>query len=239
MVKADGGSLRNSIVVEAAQNFNTSRATVKRVWKRYKDHCLSPSLENTVVVGRKKGSGRKKKWNIDEIHAAMKEVPFSSRRTLAALSNAINVPRSTLHDYMRQGRIKRGTTAVKPMLTAANMQARIDYFASFVDPSCRLFSHLLDIVHVDEKWFYMTELTTTYYHAPDEELPYRRVKHKSHIDKVMFAAAVARPRYDARNHCWWNGLIDITPLIKRIPAQRNSKNRPAGTLETHTIKINS
>jgi hypothetical protein len=30
MVKADGGRLRN--------NFNTSRATVKRVWKRYKDH---------------------------------------------------------------------------------------------------------------------------------------------------------------------------------------------------------
>ncbi len=33
----------------------------------------------------------------------MKEVPFSRRRTLAALSNAIDVPRSTLHDYMRQG----------------------------------------------------------------------------------------------------------------------------------------
>jgi hypothetical protein len=30
MVKADGGRLRN--------NLNTSPATVKRVWKRYKDH---------------------------------------------------------------------------------------------------------------------------------------------------------------------------------------------------------
>jgi len=37
VVKADGRKLRNSIAVEAAQNFNTSRATEKRVWKKYKD----------------------------------------------------------------------------------------------------------------------------------------------------------------------------------------------------------
>ena len=102
---------------------------------------------------------------------------------------------------------------------AENIQARIDYCDSFVDPSSRLFSHLLDMVHVDEKWFYMSETTANYYIALDEKPPDRRCKHKSHIEKVMFAAAVARPRYDARKHRWWNGLIEITPLVKRVPAQ--------------------
>jgi hypothetical protein len=108
---------------------------------------------------------------------------------------------------------------------------------AFVDPLSRLFSHLLDIVYVEEKWFYMTEITTIYYHAPDEELSDRRVKHKSHIDKVMFVAVVARPMWEGHKERWWNGLMDITPLIKRIPAQRNSKNRPEEWLQTHTIKV--
>ena len=43
-----------------------------------------------------------------------------------------------------------------------NIQARIDYCDSFVDPSSRLFSHLLDMVHVDEKWFYMSETAANY-----------------------------------------------------------------------------
>jgi hypothetical protein len=76
------------------------------------------------------------------------------------------------------------------------------------------------MVHVDEKWFDMSETTANYYIAPDEKPPGdRRCKHKSHNEKVMFAAAVARPRYDGTKERWWNGLIEITPLVKRVPAQ--------------------
>jgi hypothetical protein len=52
------------------------------------------------------------------------------------------------------------------------------------------------MVHVDEKWFYMSETTTNYYIVPNELPPDMRCKHKSHIEKVMFAAAVAQPMYD-------------------------------------------
>jgi hypothetical protein len=76
-IKADGGKLKGCIVSEAALNFRCGTATVKRCWKKYGAHCLSPSIGNLIVVGRKKGSGRKRKWTLEDIQAAMKEVPFS------------------------------------------------------------------------------------------------------------------------------------------------------------------
>ena len=76
-VKAAGGKLKGCIVSEAALNFRCGTATVKRCWKKYGAHCLSPSVDNPIVVGRKKGSGRPRKWTPEDIQAAMKEVPFS------------------------------------------------------------------------------------------------------------------------------------------------------------------
>jgi hypothetical protein len=65
VVKADGRKLRNSIAaVEASQNFNTSRATVKKVWKKYKDQCLSPSLENPVACCFRSTEGQ---WTQEEV----------------------------------------------------------------------------------------------------------------------------------------------------------------------------
>ena len=93
---------------------------------------------------------------------------------------------------IRLGENKRISSSIRPILTAENIQARIVHCALFVDPSSRLFSHLLYMVHMDEKWFYMSETTANYYIAPDEKPPDRCCKYKSHIEKVMFAAACSR-----------------------------------------------
>jgi hypothetical protein len=49
--------------------------------------------------------------------------------------------------------------------------------------------------NVDEKWFNQDKNKKVYYLWSDEELPHRETRHKSHIPKIMFLAAVARPRY--------------------------------------------
>ncbi|KAJ0034614.1 hypothetical protein Pint_26432 [Pistacia integerrima] len=51
-----------------------------------------------------------------------------------------------------------------------------------------------NIIHVDEKWFYMTKQSEKYYLLPDEDEPLRTCKSKTFITKVMFLAAVTRPR---------------------------------------------
>ena len=55
-----------------------------------------------------------------------------------------------------------------------------------------------DLIHIDEKWFYLTKDGQCFIIAADEEEPYRHVQHKSFLTKIMFLCAVARPRYDTR-----------------------------------------
>ncbi|KAH0641978.1 hypothetical protein KY290_033580 [Solanum tuberosum] len=76
-----------------------------------------------------------------------------------------------------------------------------------------------------------------YYLLPEEHEPdpYRSCKSKNFIPKVMFMAAVARPRFDENGIELFFGKIGIFPFVVKEPAKRNSKNRTAGTLETKPI----
>ncbi|KAF0774918.1 hypothetical protein AaE_001382 [Aphanomyces astaci] len=53
----------------------------------------------------------------------------------------------------------------------------------------------------------------------------------------MFLCAVARPRYVHATNKWWDGKLGIWPFVASVEAQRDSVNRPAGTLETKSISV--
>ncbi|XP_058759685.1 uncharacterized protein LOC131633000 [Vicia villosa] len=92
-----------------------------------------------------------------------------------------------------------------------------------------------NIVFIDEKWFYMMKKSTNYYLLPDEDEPHRTCKSKNFISKVMFLAAVARPRFDSEGNETFSGKIEIFPFVNEQPAKRSSANRVAGTLENKLI----
>ena len=103
------------------------------------------------------------------------------------------------------------------------------------------FHDQLDELHVDEKWFFLSKETLRYYiterEKDENEVVKRKCRHKNHIEKVMFLAAVARPRFDDDGNCTFDGKIGLWPFVHQVPAQRKSKNRPAGTLETKCINV--
>ena len=98
-----------------------------------------------------------------------------------------------------------------------------------------MFEDMMNYVHIDEKWFYMTKQKENYYLLPTEESPARFTKSKRFITKTMFMAAVARPRYDYTRKTALDGKIGIWPFVVQEPARRNSKNRPKGRMETKAI----
>jgi hypothetical protein len=50
-------------------------------------------------------------------------------------------------------------------------------------------------------------------HSMNEAPPHTKtVQHKSHIMKVMFLCALARPRYNNTTRQWFDGLIGIYPV---------------------------
>lgn len=59
-----------------------------------------------------------------------------------------------------------------------------------------MFHDMHDMVHIDEKWFYITKKKRIVYKAKGEKLPPRSAKSTTHLTKVMFLGAIARPRFD-------------------------------------------
>ncbi|KAG6945993.1 hypothetical protein JG688_00016260, partial [Phytophthora aleatoria] len=76
-----------------------------------------------------------------------------------------------------------------------------------------------------------------YYLAKDECLPYRSFPNKQYIGKLIFLAALVRPRYEFGKKRYFDGKIGIWPIIEQTFAQRGSKNRPKGAPITKTISV--
>ena len=64
-------------------------------------------------------------------------------------------------------------------------------------PHDSIFKNMNNIIHIDEKWFYMSKKSNKYYLLPEEEESYRTCESKNFITKVMFLAAKTHPRFDS------------------------------------------
>ena len=86
---------------------------------------------------------------------------------------------------------------------------------SFIDQNdTSKFEHMEDLIHIDEKRFYLMKDGQCFIIVVDEAEPYRHVQHKSFLTKIMFLCAVARPRYDTNKNAWFDGKIGIWPIGK-------------------------
>jgi hypothetical protein len=156
------------------------------------------------------------------------------------LAAKLNLPLSTTHWLVRDRRmgpkllydgalLRVHTSKVKPTLTNANRITRFLYCMSqlknaSIDLHNPVFNDQMDRVHVDEKWFWLCKEGEKYLLLDGEMPPKRYVKHKSHIEKVMFLCAQARPRYDPHKQCMWDGKLGIWPIGDLTMAQRSSGN---------------
>ena len=127
------------------------------------------------------------------------------------------------------GLLQRISSAVKPLLTFANQVSRVPF-----EPKIH---HMYDFINLDEKWFYITLDDRKYCLCLDEAVPHRIVQHKSHIQKLMFLAAVARPRFSVIPSEVFDGKIGIWGFFEHTPAKRSNKNRAAGTMEVKCVNV--
>ena len=112
------------------------------------------------------------------------------------------------------------TSSLKPTLTEKNKMSRMELALSFIDKNnTSKFENMEDLIHIDEKWFYLTKDGQRFIIAADKEEPYRHVQHKSFLTKIMFLCAVARPRYDTNKNAWFDGKIGIWPIGKWEPGE--------------------
>lgn len=226
--------LHRGAIADAASKFGVNRKTISNIWIRAKSTLENGGICMNVASKISTNSGRKSSDLAQKLEK-IGDVPLNRRTTIRGLSSAINIPKTTLHRALKSRLLRRHSNAIKPLLTIENMRTRVEFALSHIRDN-GLFIDMYDHVHIDEKWFYLTKTNTTYYLGLDEPDPIRTCKSKRYITKVMFLAAVARPRYDYGKKVWFNGLIGIWPYVYEEPAKRHSKNRPAGTMVTKVIE---
>ncbi|CAM0912129.1 unnamed protein product [Alopecurus aequalis] len=186
--------MKRGVSAAVAAMANCPRRIVTRIWRQG----INGGGINSVKCRKIGKVGRKKKHLDIE---AMEAVPTTERTTIRQLAEAINMPKSTVFERLKEKEIRRVTSDVKPMLTQENEKQRLLYAVYQVEPST--FDNVptmkagFSVVHYDEKWFYRIRRTENVYLSNREEDPKRETKNKGHIQKIMFVSAMARPRYDA------------------------------------------
>ncbi|ETV82807.1 hypothetical protein H257_04588 [Aphanomyces astaci] len=184
--------------------------TAAALWRTLRPKFLEMSVE-------------KLKRSHEEVEAAIRAVPHHSRQTLRSLAAACAIPKTAIVRHLKAvARFKACSSYVKPFLTDDNSRTRMEYAMSFLNPSSSG-NHIFPGI---------------YYVYDDEVLALRSAKSKSFITKVMFLAAVARPRYDSGRKQVFDGKIGVWPFVMKAPAARASKNRPIGTILTVPLIVN-
>lgn len=151
---------------------------------------------------------------------------------------------STLWDYLDQMGGDTKILAVKPSLTDVQRDNRVIFVLDMRDKRQGLnhtpyFKSQLNVVHIDESWFWLQLEGERIRILPDTIIPEcDTTRHKSHIVKVMFLTAIARPQEDPDGN-WFEGKIGIWPCVVEELTKRDSKNRPAGIPEYKPRSLHS
>ncbi|XP_047257958.1 uncharacterized protein LOC124890166 [Capsicum annuum] len=182
---------------------------------------LDVSLRLTGKVGRKRIG-----VNINQV----KEIPLCHRTNIRSLAFAMNMAKSTVFRRVKDGTLRPHSNSIKPHLTEGNKKVRLQYCLSMIDQNTihinPMFMNMFNYVHIDEKWFFWSKIVERHYLLPGEHEPdpYRSYKSKNFIPKVMFMAAVARPRFDENGIELFSGKIG-TMETKPIQSVTKDINR--------------
>ncbi|ETW04758.1 hypothetical protein H310_03906 [Aphanomyces invadans] len=223
------GKLAHGAISATAAQLNLHRSTVSSLWSSFSSNEPTSNKPGRV--------GRKPVYTADEITAMANAVPHSQRSTLRDISEATGLSLGTLSRSLKVGIIQRRSSRLKPLLTDANKLVRV---ASGVGnlAECQ-FDDMWDVVHLDEKWFNADKDRRKVYLLTNGSLSRRAFKSKRFIPKVMFLAAVARPRVDDDRGVLFNGKVGMWPFVKQEPATRNSRNRATGTMVSTLVNVNA
>ena len=232
----DGWVLEHGAISQVAGMFNVSRQCVSALWRRGLQSVANGSP--VMIVDHQKHKCGRKKINREATVAALQALPVHRRTTIRATAHALGVSQYSIWKLAQDKGIKKHTNSLKPTLTDQQKNDRIDYCIRNLDLERDRFNENFDVIHVDEKWFYMKKINQKFYLGPGEAPPLRTVSHKSHIQKVMFLVAVARPRLDPATGQFFDGKVLMYPFTHQVAAQRASRNRPRGTLEWKCRNIN-
>jgi hypothetical protein len=94
---------------------------------------------------------------------AIKEVPMENRETQRKLAFSLGVSTTVVQRALKRDLFRPHSNHLKPALQEHHQQARIGFaLAMRDDADAGVYSDMMDIVHIDEKWFYIDKKRSKY-----------------------------------------------------------------------------
>ena len=214
-----------------SEEIGVTRSTIRRLLREAHGARKQSLIITLEIASQNNSRANCLKYSHAEFHQGLKEILQCHCKTYRSTAKAMGVALSTVQRMLMHRDVCHVyTSSLKPTLTEENNMSRMALALSFVDKNnTSKFENMEDLIHINEKWFYLTKDGQRFIIVVDEKEPYRYVQHKSFSTKSMFLCAVARPRYDTRKHAGFDGKIGIGPIRKWELAKRSSKKRTKGT----------
>ena len=148
------------------------------------------SSKKTGRVGRKNTITSAQKRGIHRTNTLTKGT--ASLRMMAS-TNRMSL--SKVFRYVKSKFVTYKTKWIKPKLSEDHKKRRISFILGLKDVrKRRSFKEQKNVIVIDESWFYLFTDKSLIRVFPGEELPPSiKIQHKSHIPKLMFLTALARP----------------------------------------------
>jgi len=232
----DGDRFPDGAMARLVQNFrcfNVSESSIRRLWASFRAQRargVSP-LAMSFATRRLGRSATNTKLNssIARKLIEVNEASFgalSNKRLAARLSEEVGMPiaTETVRRWCKVLGAVRRRRYIKPLLTPKKKRGRLEWVSKRV-PAGSSTQEFFDAVHVDEKWFYLMRDAERCRVFPGEDGTIRlpepsRAFHKSHVPKLMFLCAVARPRPEYA----FDGKIGIWFFAVQRKAKRSNKS---------------
>ncbi|XP_057793146.1 uncharacterized protein LOC131009754 [Salvia miltiorrhiza] len=186
---------------DADVKFNLGRRTITRLWAEAKKQKQQGRLIN--LTSKKRFTPRlTKRVQIDI--AQIQALELCRRSTIRKLAVGIQVSKSTVGRWVHLGLSRTHTNAIKPDLTAPNKLLRLRFSLEALEydriANILKFKTMHNVVHIDEKWFYMTKANNRYYLTKEEPEPYRSCKSKKFIIEAHFDSFELEAHFDSFIH---------------------------------------
>lgn len=161
--------LGKSTIREVSNLYLMHIRTVQRIWKQAKD---TPAGVLVDVSQRRKNRCGRKKIPID-IQRII-DTPLHRRTILCTLAETLGISYVTLYKRVKYN-IENKVVWLRFCLSMLDPHS-LNHEPKFID--------MYNIVHNDEKWFYMTKRKENHYLFPKKKTPYGHAKERTSLEKL-------------------------------------------------------
>ena len=136
-----------------------SCSTISRLWWQACGAREQSLIITPEIASRNNSHANCLKYSHAEFHQGLKEIPRRCHKTYCSTAKAMGVALSTVQRMLLHQHVCCvHTSSLKPTLMEENKMSRMELALSFVDENnTSKFKNMEDLIHIDEKWFYLTK----------------------------------------------------------------------------------